>query len=109
MNVDPAFTELVQLHERTWGTDTYPKRPTLMELLNSPVVAMWSSTDRKLKDRVLFSTHQSIAELEEVLSEILLVSKVTVFNERKLSRLYYKQRPVKFKLRVTRDTEEVPE
>ena len=41
MNTNPAFLELVQLHERTWGTETYPGRPSLADLMSASIVVMW--------------------------------------------------------------------
>lgn len=110
MSIDSAFMELVQLHERMWGMEQYTGRPTLAELLTSPLVVMWAGrSDKRLTpdtrlaenkriapsgdNRFMFSVHQNVDELNEILLGLILASRPNTSN-RKLSRLYLKQKPV---------------
>ncbi|MDX1996034.1 MAG: hypothetical protein SF029_26885 [bacterium] len=67
--------DLIQTHERTWGTESYPERPTLAELLNAPVVAWWRST--KADDtRLRASVYQTLDDLDAYLTRVLIHSRL---------------------------------
>jgi hypothetical protein len=75
---DDNFIELVQEHERSWGKDSYPGRPTLAELLNTPVVAWWmpvSGKGGKGEDRRTASVYQDLDELNKYAARLLLHSR----------------------------------
>jgi hypothetical protein len=62
------FLALVQEHERSWGGERYPGRPSLEALLNAEVVAFWHEDDeqtaRKVNDRYFVTLHRDLAEIE---------------------------------------------
>lgn len=75
-----SFLDYVQLHERTWGTETYPKRPSLAEIMAAPVVAFWytSSEDDPFK----ITLHQDTAEVEKHILRLILGSRYNPPQER---------------------------
>jgi hypothetical protein len=88
------FFELVQKHEREWGATNYPERPTLEQLMMSPVVAFWQADDSKEK-RLMVSTHADLKEIE--LSLIKLIMRVSV---QKPERLFVQAYQDKKRLKV---------
>ncbi|MBO9310294.1 MAG: hypothetical protein J7551_10995 [Chloroflexi bacterium] len=116
MNIDKGFMELVQLHEREWGTELYPDRPSLAELLSAPIVAMWTSDAARYPvpaerskvrqvqvsipevnpaKRFMLSVHQSLEELDPLLLAMVVAGKAAPTANRKLLRLFIGQKPVK--------------
>jgi hypothetical protein len=93
------FLEWVQVHEREWGTESYIGRPSLQQLLHSPIVVMWSTTDPKAKSRFVFSAHENAASLNEWATGMLIAGKVTMPN-RKLAKIFVNQQPVKFGVQI---------
>lgn len=105
-----AFMEIVQLHERSWGMDQYPGRPTLSDLLSSPIVIMWTGGNTRpaasiggkritepqsAQPRFMLSIHHKIEELNEVLLGMIVAGKVTPNSQRKISRIFVNKKPVK--------------
>jgi hypothetical protein len=105
-----VFMEFIQLHERQWGTEQYEGRPSLAELLNAPIVAVWSgkapvatttgyvspaSAKRQTlavnDNKFLVTCHHDVDELEKVLADIVLLKRVSPFSYRKLARIYVRQ------------------
>jgi len=115
MNPDPAFMELVQLHERTWGMEQYPGRPSLAELLSSPLIAMWSGDIKQTSTytapskrlaapandatpaRFMFSIHKSVPELDAVFLAMCVAGNTHPLANRKLFKIYLNQKPLKIK------------
>jgi hypothetical protein len=114
MSIDKGFMELVQLHEREWGTELYPDRPSLAELLSAPIVAMWtsdavrypvSSERGKVRQvqvsevnpsrRFMLSVHQRLEELDPLLLAMVVAGKAAPTANRKLVRLFIGQKPIK--------------
>lgn len=110
MNNNPAFLEVVQLHERMWGDEQYAGRPSLAQLLNAHLVALWSGKGEIVSDprqsRVarapaagrdayfLLTCYDTPEELNNALTDLLLLRKVTPFAMRKLSKLFIDQKEV---------------
>lgn len=97
MDTNSHFTELVQAHERGWGTEQYPDRPSLADLLNRPVVVFWTGDDKTGKGRFTISVHNQVEELHTILLNMILASKQTPSSNRRLSRIFVKQKPVTVK------------
>jgi hypothetical protein len=110
MSIDTNFMELVQLHERSWGMEQYPGRPSLSEVLSSPVVVMWTgeiksavypsrrvSESQNVPSRFMFSAHKHVDELNEVLLNMIMSSKATPSTSRRLMRIFLNQKPIKIK------------
>ncbi len=113
MAVDNAFMEMVQLHERTWGLEQYGGRPSLAELLSRPIVVMWiemrsqppdskrvqearrTLEEGSLPARFSLSAHDNIEELNDLLMSMILAGKATSYSNRRISKVYIKQKPVK--------------
>jgi hypothetical protein len=91
------FMELIQAHERSWGMEQYPGRPTLAELLHRPVVVFWVDLDKTKtsKGRYIVTVHNTVDELNPILLDMILAGKVTPSAMRRLSRIYIKQKAVK--------------
>lgn len=89
------FMELIQSHERGWGTEQYAERPSLADLLNRPVVVFWSSNDKS--GRFTVTVHDHVEELNPILLDMILASKVTPSSKRQLSRIFVKQKSVTIK------------
>ena len=114
MNTVVNFVELVQLHERNWGMETYPHRPSLDSLLSSPIVAMWSEGNKASKgkratadtapERFMLTTHQSYLELDDIVTSIVMIGSPSFASTWRLYRLFLYQKVVKVQIRV-----EVPE
>ena len=114
MSTNSAFLELVQLHERQWGMEPYQGRPSLADLLASPVVAMWVATakgapsDRKRvtanaarpPERFMFTVHKNFEELDDLATSILVMGNPSVAANWKLSRLFIEQKPVKVRAQI---------
>lgn len=71
------FMKLVQDHERQWGTETYPNRPDLADILNSPVVAFWRPTPRDPKKapdtpRTIITLHDDMTPVHDYLTQVVL-------------------------------------
>ncbi len=113
LDIDKGFMELVQLHEREWGTELYPNRPSLADLLNAPIVAMWTgdaprpaalsgrggigrlTVETTLPQRFLLSVHQRLEELDPLLLSMVVAGKPSPATNRKLLRLFVGQKPIK--------------
>lgn len=61
-----SFMDYVQHHERVWGVEQYPNRPTLAQILAAPVVVFWQKIgpenlqNRRFKVRL----HDNLDEIE---------------------------------------------
>jgi hypothetical protein len=101
MSIDPAFMELVQLHERTWGLEQYPGRPTLAQLISVPVVVMWSTEARSAAESVpskfLLTAHQSVDELNELVLGMVVSSKVVPDSKRRIFKIFVRQKPIEIR------------
>lgn len=118
-----ALLDLIQLHERIWGTTTYPDRPSLAELLNSPVVAVWvdmqppntegrvaaarrALTEDKSSDEWFkLGAYKTSEELYEALFRVLIVGGPMTC--RRLSRVYLNGKSLKItgvRLTVEKDS-----
>jgi hypothetical protein len=95
MSTNDVYMQLVESHERTWGTEQYPGRPSLSDLLHRPVVAFWSGDDTANKGRFTVSVHDQIEELNDILLNMIVAGKVTASSNRRLSRIFVKHKPVK--------------
>jgi hypothetical protein len=95
-----TFIEFIQLHERAWGTEQYPGRPSLAELMESFIVAVWvddpliDQRHRWAKDRFMLSVHSSADDFHNALAATVLAGKQSFTNGRKLSRVFAQQKLV---------------
>jgi hypothetical protein len=70
------FLSWVQTHERAWGTQTYAGRPTLEQILASPVVVFWqrSAADAKSDKHYVVTLHDNLSTLEKYFARQLMFS-----------------------------------
>ncbi|MBC8098583.1 MAG: hypothetical protein H7Y11_04015 [Armatimonadetes bacterium] len=87
---ETSYIDLVQEHERSWGTDSYAGRPSLAELLSAEVVMFWQLTDPKEKRRV-FTLHEDLTELDKYATRTLIYSQNEMPQKRLLA-VFIKQK-----------------
>lgn len=65
--MNKEFLERVQTHERTWGSEQYPARPQLADILGAKVVGFWQLTPKKAseKPRFVISLHSDLKDIED--------------------------------------------
>lgn len=78
------FMKLVQDHERQWGTESYPNRPDLADILDSPVVVFWRPTPQTPRDakkapepataRTIITLHHDMTPVHDYLTQVVLRS-----------------------------------
>lgn len=87
---EEPFIEVIQAHERAWGTESYPGRPTLAELLSAPIVILWQSVD--VRDaRTIATVHQDLDAVSKYVSRIVLHSKLEMPKHRMVT-IYVNQK-----------------
>lgn len=102
--------ELVQHHERVWGQEQYPNRPSLHELISAPIVAMWAKVsildpkktaqNLETNQRPMLTAHQNWEEIDEMLTSIVLLGNTSPVANWKLSRVYLNQQAVKVRVQL---------
>lgn len=94
MKSDPTFTEVIELHERKWGTTEYPGRPSLDQLLSAYIVVMW-----KTGKRFFLTIHQDAQEVND-LALAVLTGQVADPWDRRLARIFVSGQPIDFRVRI---------
>jgi hypothetical protein len=107
---EATFMELVQQHERTWGMEQYPGRPSLAALLESPVVVMWDSEPRSTtppgrrapepripSGRYVFTLYAHVDALNAVVYSMVISGKSPIAAYRRLGRIFVNQKPMHIK------------
>lgn len=89
------FLDRIQEHEREWGNDSYVGKPTLAEMLASPVVAFWQNSSGKEK-RELVTLHNDTQDVEMYLAKLVLRSGLTK-PDRTLITVYQNQKRLRIK------------
>lgn len=84
------FLELVQAHERAWGTEDYPNRPTLAQFLAAPIVIWWKAAD-PAEARLMASVHEDLDALNKYATRILLHSR-TALPDKRLQSVFVNQK-----------------
>lgn len=109
---EKGFMELVQIHEREWGTEMYPNRPSLADLLSAPIVAVWTGeplhlsaanmrtkprhlSDHQTSQRFMLSVHRRLEELDPLILAMIVAGKPSTILNRKLLYLFVQKKPVK--------------
>lgn len=97
------FMKLVQDHERQWGTESYPNRPDLADILNSPVVVFWRPTPPNAKKappptapRTIITLHPDMTPVHEYLTQVVLRSSLQA-PDRRFVTAFMHQRQVRIK------------
>lgn len=100
MNGEPKkLIEYLQAHERTWGTDTYPGRPALEDVLKSPVVAFWLDAAKGGGRRHVITLHDDVRPIQEYIA--LLVRRLPVgFPARRLKFIFINGQEMRIGVKV---------
>lgn len=64
-----TLIEASQYHERVWGVEEYPERPSLTQLLQARVIVFWQHAEDGERWRA--TSHANLTELEEAFSKLL--------------------------------------
>lgn len=94
MSETKSLIEYVQDHERIWGTDSYPGRPTLSEILAAPVVVFWkpnNSTEKQIRSKI--TLHENLDSVEKHFVKLLFRVNVAAPDMR-LERIFKNGKPV---------------
>ena len=104
-----SFMDLIQLHERSWGMQSYAGCPSLTALISGPVVCMWEgerplvtpsrrgSETHAEQGRFALTVHEHVDELHNILFEMLVAGKTTPKEKRRLARIFVNQKEVHIK------------
>ena len=84
----------VEEHERDWGNEAYPNRPGLLDILNTPVVVFWKSTEKD--DPETITLHQDLDEIRKHFVRILIASHKNSPKKR-ISRIFEDQQRIAIK------------
>lgn len=76
----------VQEHERHWGKDKYPLRPTLTAILDAKVVVFWAAPEAAKQKFDTISLFEDQAALEKFLGRALLDA--SNLGERRIHRIF---------------------
>lgn len=67
------FLTWVQAHERAWGNQSYTGRPTLEQMLASPVVVFWQRAGMEKTDKhYIVTLHDDLTKLEKHFARMLM-------------------------------------
>ena len=89
---EPTFMQLVEFHERKWGTEQYLGRPTLQQLMNSQIVVMW-----RVGKRFIFNIYSDAQELNDLVLGLLTGQ---LDDPRKLAKIFVNQEPLDFRVKI---------
>ena len=69
-NMKQNFMSAVEEHERNWGNESYPKRPSLFDILNAPVVVFWEEGETETRHTI--TLHDTLEEIEKFFIRLLI-------------------------------------
>lgn len=74
------FMDYVQAHERVWGMESYPKRPTLAQILEATYVVFWQKIgpENLQNRRYTVTLHEDMLSIERFYGEMLFSTKFEV-------------------------------
>jgi hypothetical protein len=102
MEINLTFIELVELHERKWGIQLYPGRPTLAQLMSAPLVVLWT-----VKGRFILTVHNTPHDLNEFVYQVI-TGGIQDMPERKLGQVYYEKAPLDLRVRLVNNKPQEP-
>lgn len=82
-----TFMDWVQLHERAWGSRSYPGRPSLEAIMASPVVTFWRATKESKNPPYTVRLYHDLKDVEKYLTRMLFRASVNP-PEETLARIY---------------------
>ncbi len=87
------FMGWVELHEHSWGTDSYPGRPNLKTILSTPVVTFWRPAKKDKHFRYHIKLYEDLKELEAYYTRLVLRANLEPPQDR-LSRIFVQRKRV---------------
>jgi hypothetical protein len=69
-----TFLDHVELHERAWGNESYLGKPSLVDIMSSPIVVFWKPrdlNDKKYQGLHTITLHENIRDVENYLLKML--------------------------------------
>jgi hypothetical protein len=97
---EKQFLDYVQEHERTWGNEIYPGKPTLQDFLKADVVVFWQvvGADKNIKSapRYTATIHKALNELEAYFAKLLFRAQVEPPKNR-VVQIFANGKPVRIK------------
>ena len=88
--------EYVQDHERVWGTEHYPERPSLADILEAPVVVFWQvlSPENMQNRRMRVTLHDTLDDIEAYYTQLVFPDNFQPPEER-IHRIWRNQKRVR--------------
>lgn len=86
-----TFMGWVELHERSWGSERYPDRPTLEQILASPVVSFWRPAKQDKDFRYIARLFDNLKEIERHYTRLVIRANIEPPHDR-MQRLYVNRR-----------------
>ena len=88
------FLELIEKHERQWGSSKYTGRPTLSQIMEANVVAAWYPTD-PTDNRYTLTLHPDLKSINAYVKALVLYSQQGKLPHSWLWRVFAKQTEIK--------------
>lgn len=91
-----SFMDYVQHHERVWGVEQYPHRPTLVQILEAPVVVFWQKIgpENLQNRRFTVRLHDNLEEIEAFYTAMIFNKTVNAPTEQ-IHRIFQKGKRLK--------------
>ena len=67
------FMAMVEQHQKAWGNETYKGKPTLQQIMDSPVVAFWHPTNESMY--LTITLHRDLSEINDYMVALILHTK----------------------------------
>lgn len=78
--MNETFMREVEEHERSWGNKSYQGRPSLLEIIQSPVVVFWEHVEQDVPNTVML--YNDLKEIEKYYVRILATRNPDGFKRR---------------------------
>lgn len=95
-NLPENFIEYVQHHERVWGVEHYPQRPSLADMLGADIVVFWQllGPENIQNQRFRVTLHDTLNEIENYYTKIVFRSQIDPPKER-IHRIWRNQKRIR--------------
>jgi hypothetical protein len=95
-DIPVSFMDYVQHHERVWGIEQYPNRPTLSQILEAPVVVFWQKIgpENLQNRRFTVRLHDNLDEIEAHYTSMIFAKTVLAPTEQ-IHRIFQKGKRLK--------------
>ena len=95
-DIPVSFMDYVQHHERVWGIEQYPNRPTLSQILEAPVVVFWQKIgpENLQNRRFTVRLHDNLDAIEAHYTSIIFAKTVLAPTEQ-IHRIFQKGKRLK--------------